>query len=180
VSPTSPSVRPVVYLAGPEVFLAEGLELAEAKKALCRDHGFEGLAPTDDPEGRPLGPEPDGHEIFHHCVAHMERSDLVIANMTPFRGPSMDVGTAVEVGFMHARGRPVFGYTNVVHDYGERVEPDGMQVEAFGFFDNLMCEGPLFASGATIVRTEVGEDGRFSDLRGFEGCLAQAAAQLLG
>jgi nucleoside 2-deoxyribosyltransferase len=169
----------VVYLAGPEVFLTDALEIARAKKDICQRNGFVGLAPTDDPEGVLNGPEPDGHAIFRHCVSAMDRADLVIANMTPFRGPSMDVGTAIEVGYMHARGKPVFGYTNVLHHYGARVEPDGMQVEAFDFFDNLMCEGPLFATGSTIVRTEVDEHDRFSDLQGFEACVRQAAALLL-
>ena len=51
----------------------------------------------------------------------MDGVDLVIANMTPFRGPSMDVGTAVELGYSFARGLPVFGYTNIVDDYEARV-----------------------------------------------------------
>jgi nucleoside 2-deoxyribosyltransferase len=169
----------VVYLAGPEVFLTDALEVARAKKDICRQHGFYGLAPTDDPDSELDGPDLDGHVIFRHCIQAMERADLVIANMTPFRGPSMDVGTAVEVGFMHAKGKPVFGYTNVVDHYGERVEPDGMQVEAFDFFDNLMCEGPLFTTGSTIVRTPVDDHDRFTDLRGFEACVLQAAALLL-
>ena len=44
----------------------------------------------------------------------MRSCDLLIANLTPFRGVSMDAGTAFEVGFMRALGQPVLGYTNVV------------------------------------------------------------------
>jgi nucleoside 2-deoxyribosyltransferase len=90
----------------------------------------------------------------------------------------MDAGTAVEIGFMHARGRPVLGYTNVAADYEARVAADGMAVEAFGFFDNLMCEGVVAASGATVVRTDVAERDRFGDLRGFEACVHQAVGLL--
>jgi nucleoside 2-deoxyribosyltransferase len=44
--------------------------------------------------------------IFDVCVAMMQQCDLAIAQLTPFRGVSMDVGTAVELGYMHARGKP--------------------------------------------------------------------------
>ncbi len=36
-----------VYLAGPEVFLPDAIELGERKKRLCRAYGFEGLYPLD-------------------------------------------------------------------------------------------------------------------------------------
>ena len=166
-----------MYLAGPEVFLPNVAEIASAKKEVCRRYGLKGLFPTDDGEAGPTAL--DGRAIFNGCVAMMERADLVIANMTPFRGPSMDVGTAVEIGFMHARGRPVFGYTNVATDYAARVTPDDMMIEAFGLFDNLMCEGPVVASGGVVVRTDVPEAERFTDLHGFEECVAQAARLLL-
>src|SRR6476620_3924966 len=99
----------LIYLAGPEVFLRNAAEIGERKKAICRAHGFECAFPLD------AGPLPDaspteiGHLIFDRCVAMMDRCDLVVANMTPWRGISMDVGTAVEMGYMHGKGRPVFG-----------------------------------------------------------------------
>lgn len=175
---SSPSKMPVAYLAGPEVFLSNADEIAKAKKSICRQYGLDGVFPVDNTDPALHELPVDGHAIFRHCVEMMERSDLVIANMTPFRGPSMDIGTAVEVGFMYARGRPVFGYTNVTGDYGSRVQPDGMDIEAFGFFDNLMCEGPVFESGATVVRTDVAEHDLFTDLRGFEACVRQATRLL--
>jgi nucleoside 2-deoxyribosyltransferase len=171
-----------IYLAGPEVFLPNARELGDAKKAICTEHGFLGRYPLDAASnGAPapaLAPT-DGHTIFRHCIEMMEGCDLIVANMTPFRGPSMDVGTAVEIGFMFALGRPVFGYTNVVDDYALRVTADGWQIEEFGFADNLMCEGPVFESGGSIVRTGVADDVRLTDLRGFEACVA-AAAELIG
>jgi len=45
----------------------------------------------------------------------------------------MDVGTAVEIGYMHAQGKPVFGYTNVAADYADRCDDDGCDIEAFGY-----------------------------------------------
>ena len=163
-----------VYLAGPEVFLASAVELGEAKVRICREHGLDAIFPfAADPSGVDVGEI--GHLIFERCVQLMDRCDLAIANMTPFRGVSMDVGTAVEMGYMLARGRPVFGYTNVVDDLEHRVTEDGMVIEQFGFVDNLMCEGVVWRSGGTVVRTAVDEPHRLTDLRGFAACVKQAA-----
>ena len=80
----------------------------------------------------------------------MERCDILIADMTPFRGPSMDVGTAFEMGLAKAREMPVFGYNDVLGPYNERVptgpsdgdsrprDVDGLHIEDFGLQDNLM------------------------------------------
>lgn len=87
----------------------------------------------------------------------------------------MDVGTAVEMGFMYARGRPVFGYTNISSDYAARVQDDGMAVEAFSFVDNLMCEGVVRRSGGRVVRGSVSSGDLMGDLQAFERCIVQAA-----
>lgn len=165
-----------VYLAGPEVFLVNAVELGEAKLRICREHGLDAIFPfAADPEGVDVGEI--GHRIFERCVELMDRCDLAIANMTPFRGVSMDVGTAVEMGYMLARGKAVFGYTNVVDDLEHRVTEDGMAIEQFGFVDNLMCEGVVWHSGGTVVRTSVDEKVRLTDLQGFTACVEQAARQ---
>jgi nucleoside 2-deoxyribosyltransferase len=179
-----------VYLAGPDVFAANSAELGAAKKEICEQHGFEGLYPGDVPTA--VVDSANALSLFEHLVEMLERADLIIANMTPFRGVSMDVGTAVEIGYMHARGRPVFGYTNVTSDYAERVGiqaqmnanhdligPDGMVVEPFGFVDNLMCVAPVLLSGSTVVRRDASPHQLFRDLSGFEACVREAA-RLLG
>jgi nucleoside 2-deoxyribosyltransferase len=163
----------LIYLAGPEVFLAEANAIGARKKAICAEHGFEGVYPFDEP--LPTGAMTEvGHRIFDNCVAMMDRCDLVVANMTPWRGISMDVGTAVEIGYMHAQGKPVFGYTNVAADYVDRCDDDGCEIEAFGFHDNLMCEGPVFHSGGHVVRRDVAPDALYTDLEAFEACIRQA------
>src|ERR1022692_1449458 len=119
---TKPKVtKPVVYLAGPEVFLPNAVEIGKAKVAICRRHGLDAIFPFEPLESIATSPADRGHEIFLQCVAMMTRCNLVIANMTPFRGASMDVGTAVEIGYMYGQGHPIFGYTNVMDDYDVRV-----------------------------------------------------------
>ena len=46
--------------------------------------------------------------------------DILVANITPFRGPSADVGIAYEMGFAHAIGKKVFAYTNITEPFAER------------------------------------------------------------
>ncbi len=173
-------MAPRAYLAGPEVFLPDAVALGEAKKALCAEHGLAGVFPLD-PVGGEL-PAYEGLALFQHCIDHLDACDLVIANLTPFRGPSMDVGTAVEMGYALGRGLPVFGYTNVAADYRDRVAAEpGWLVEDFGFVDNLMCEGTVRAHGGEVVRTEVAATdpaARLADLTGFRAVVARAAAAL--
>ena len=115
---------PIAYLAGPEVFLPNAMEIGAEKIAICRAHGIDALFPFEDTQRDGATAADRGHALFLDCVEMMERCNLGIVNMTPFRGVSMDVGTAVELGYMHARGHPVFGYTNVTLDYEARVSDE--------------------------------------------------------
>jgi nucleoside 2-deoxyribosyltransferase len=172
---------PVIYLAGPEVFLPDAVELGERKKEICRRHGFDAAYPMDEPPATPPeAKELFALEVFDICVRMMRSCDLVVANFTPFRGVSMDVGTAVEVGFMFAAGKPVFGYTNVAEAYADRVGrafPDLSEaelVEDFDLVDNLMCEGVVRRSHGIVIRHSTSVEGEFRDLAGFEECVRRA------
>lgn len=220
------------------MFLPNAEEIGRAKIAICRKRGLDARFPlVEHPTG--TVPAARGHRVFALCLEMMEECALVIANMTPFRGVSMDVGTAIEMGYMYGRGRPVFAYTNVVEDYDARVairetelrllellkrgqppwdwerlrgqyqalldtEParfaqGGMRgrrrkqvrrsengggsegslaVESFGFADNLMCEGLVWKSGGSVVRTAVPESRRLTDLDAFVLCVDQAVGVL--
>ena len=177
-----------IYLAGPEVFLPEPLAMGAEKAALCARHGFEGVFPLDaslDLTG--LSKQEQARRISAANEGLMRGCDALIANLTPFRGVSMDSGTAFEVGFMRALGRPVFGYTNVAAGYRERAEayrraapglpeadaPD-IQIEDFDCAENLMIEAAIVASGGSVERRAVDPGLEMRDLAGFEACLVQA------
>lgn len=191
--------RPVsplrVYLAGPDVFLAGALDLAALKKALCARYGFAGVFPLDkslDLAG--LTPRDRGLAIARANERLMDGCDLMVAHMTPFRGPGMDGGTAFEMGYMRAQGKPVLGYSNVPLAFFERVaaahgcreragdghgfeDGDGLAIENFGLVDNLMLDGAIVASGFEIATAAVPADALYTDLTAFERCLAMAAAR---
>ena len=180
--------RPRIYLAGPEVFLSDPIEAGHRKVALCTEHGLDGVYPLD--ASLPL----DG--LAKHAQAalisrsneHLMRTcDAVIANLTPFRGVSADAGTAFEVGFMRALGRPVLGYTNATASYLERsrtyrssthlpFDGDGkdIAIEDFDLAENLMIEIAIQASGSRLVRHEAAPGAEMTDLEGFRICLAEA------
>lgn len=176
-----------IYLAGPDVFLPEPLKVAKAKQEICQKHGFIGLFPWDESLNLShLKPFEMGIEIYKSNIKLMEHCDLIVANMTPFRGPSMDVGTAFEMGYMAAQKKPVFGYTNDGRLYTERVvassaelDEYGMTIERFEMIDNLMLEAAIVSSNGALIRQATDSDQYFTGLEAFEAVVKIAAKQLL-
>jgi nucleoside 2-deoxyribosyltransferase len=141
-----------VYLAGPDVFLPESAEIGRRKQAICAAHGLEGVYPGEGVDLDELPESEHAHALFDACISMMDRCVGALCNLTPFRGPSADVGTAFEMGYLFARGVPVLGYTAHVHDYETRVGDSEHMVEGFGLADNLMLEGPMLRHELTVVR----------------------------
>ena len=170
-----------VYLAGPDVFLPGAGEIGRVKRELCARHGLDGRFPLDAPLPDDLSSRPraeQGRLIFEGCVAMMRECAAGIANLTPFRGPSADVGTAFEVGFLYARRIPVFGYTGAEADYDQRVEVDGSMVEGFGLADNLMLDRSAAEGGVPVVRVAAVREPTQPAFEAFEECVEVASALL--
>lgn len=183
--------RLTCYLAGPDVFLPDAIEIGRSKKRLCAQYGFEGLYPFDNQVPVETGDERIDGVIYRANMAMMHTADFAIANLTPFRGPSADVGTVFELGVLTGLGKPVFAYSNDTDTLLERVREAtpvtfdplrktwcddlGMAVEDHGNADNLMIDMALAAQGHPLVRHPCPPEQRFRDLGGFEACLRQAA-----
>lgn len=183
-----------VYLAGPDVFLPDPLGMAARKRAICAAHGLDGIFPVDNHPAHPAaGDDAVWLWIYRRNEAHMRDADAVIANLTPFRGPSADVGTVYELGFMRALGKRVLGYSNSAADLVPRTlgfvgpaahrdaegrwrDAEGMALEDFGLADNLMIDGGIHEAGGLLVRREVAPDARWTDLAAFEACVRALAA----
>ncbi|MGO9471913.1 MAG: nucleoside 2-deoxyribosyltransferase, partial [Rhodomicrobium sp.] len=150
--------QPYVYLAGPDVFYPDAILRGAKMKAALAARGMAGLFPLDEELHR--GDYRNGAElalaIAEACEAQMRKADIGIFNIEPWRGPEADDGTAYELGFMAALGKPVVLYTGDPRPFAERVaadiyrrevyqdghftrgKRDGMTIEAFdGFADNL-------------------------------------------
>ncbi|MCB8875241.1 nucleoside 2-deoxyribosyltransferase [Acidisoma silvae] len=175
------------YLAGPDVFLPNAVAHAARKVDICAAYGIRGLPPLNE-DIAALAAMTDaaaGIAIFAKDLEMMAAADIIIANLTPFRGTSADSGTLIEVGWFLGRGRPIFGYSNSAVSFQERSRaflkhnadplPD-VTVEGFGLPDNLMIPGAVQSDGRpAMVLPEDGRDRAFDALDIFERCVAQAA-----
>ena len=173
---------PSIYLAGPEVFFPDAVAIGAAKRLLCAEAGFLGLFPFDNEA--PPGTQDSADAIYRANVAMMRCADAGIFNLSPFRGPSADVGTAFELGMMAALGKPVFAFSTASGDLatrvsgtsasnGQRLDVQGNAIEDFGLADNLMLDCTLREQSRAIVR---GTDGWRN---GFLACLQQAKRAFL-
>ena len=181
-------MAPRIYLAGPDVFLPEPFAHAAAQKRICAGLGLLGVSPLDGLEGEPTTwlDLPEAQRIARRNEAHIRSSQAILANITPFRGPSADAGTVYEIGFGRALGLPVFAYTAVMDDYATRVrhmpgstaaaDADGLAIEDFDLAENLMIACGIAESGGSIIKSRRAP---WTSLAAFERCAAAAATVLL-
>ncbi len=168
-----------IYLAGPEVFFPDPHKEAQRLKAICSEYGFEAVFPLDgnlDTDG--LENWEIAEAIFEANIQKIDDCAAVIANMTPFRGPGMDGGTAFEIGYAYAEGKLIIGWSSDDRDYIDRVrehfggkleradrwrDPQGLEVEDFGQTDNLMLSSAVidvvsgFESAVKLLKTVMTE-----------------------
>ena len=164
----------------------------EKQKRICLKHGFEGVFSLDakiDFEGKT--PEETGLSISKANEELIKSCDILIANITPFRGPSVDVGTAYEMGVAHALGKKVLAYTNVKSRFTERTikalngkvkrsvdgkirDSQGMFIEENQLTDNLMIDSCIHINSGVLVVEEAPADQVFTYLAGFEKCVREA------
>lgn len=169
-----------IYLAGPDVFLENAIEIGKIKKEICRRYGFEGLFPLDNEVD-------NSKDIFEANCVLMENADIGVFNLSPFRGPSADVGTIFELGFIYAKGKPVFGYSNTQdifltrtssifkmhHDKsGFTRDEMGYSVENFDLTDNLMIHWSLKNRGDIFTVIEKPGPNNLAALGAFEKCIS--------
>jgi nucleoside 2-deoxyribosyltransferase len=185
---------PRVYLAGPDVFLCDASARLLEKQRVCARYGLLGVSPLDPSPDVPIVDGP--FAIAAANEAHIRGCVAVLANLTPFRGPSADPGTVYELGYARALGLVLFGYATVAAGLTARTrallgvaarfdgtawrDADGMEIEAFGLHDNLMLDAGIAASGGNLVTAEVAAADRWTDLLVFERCVRAAADLLVG
>lgn len=183
-----------IYLAGPEVFLPDPVAVGERKVDICKRHGVTGKYPLDAAVDLSL---PDASlTIFKRDEEMMDEADAIIANLTPFRGPSADPGTVYELGYMAASGKLCLAYSNDPALYIDRVrrlgtvtksadgkhwiDKDQLSVEDFGLPDNLMLIHALDVHGVKLVTPREKPADLWHDLTSFEACVKIAASRKSG
>jgi nucleoside 2-deoxyribosyltransferase len=147
-------IKPRVDLAGPGVFRPDPLAFGENLKRKCARAGLEGCYPMDNKiEG--ASPQEIARAIYRANVALIDSAQAIIADISPFRGPNMDPGTAWEIGYGIAKGLPVFAWSDDERTLIARtprsreLDPQGWQIEDFGLVENLM----IAISSTSLHRT---------------------------
>jgi nucleoside 2-deoxyribosyltransferase len=141
---------PKVYLAGPGVFRHDAATFAAGLKRLCADHRLDPLWPLDNAVAPDSDRARQAAAIRLANEAMIRAAAAVVAEISPFRGPNMDPGTAYEIGFALAQGLPVFAWSDDARsllartagdaEAGDRViyDADMFEIENFGLSENLM------------------------------------------
>ena len=173
---------PLVYLAGPMVFEPDPAAVFARMKILCAEAGLYGVAPLDNQIGLEGAPPGKGllEQIVRADIELMHRVDAAVFCLDGFRrGPEMDAGTAFEVGYMKALGKPMAGWTRDTRLYPDRVagffrdthgaeltaaapgttggtsgllrDPDGILVHSEGCVQNAMVHVGIELAGGTVV-----------------------------
>ena len=189
---------PRVYLAGPMVFEPDPIAIFDRMKALCLAFGVVGVAPLDNQIGlEGIAPGKDLLErIVLADIALMDGVEAAVFCLDGFRrGPEMDAGTAFEVGYMKALGKPIAGWTRDIRLYPERVgdffaqqltrteagsvggtsgllrDPDGVLVHSEGCVQNAMVHVGIELAGGIVVANTDWESA-------FSQAVASVAAQI--
>jgi nucleoside 2-deoxyribosyltransferase len=169
------------YLAGPDVFLPDAAAHAARKVEICRRFGLRGLPPLNEDAETAAKALDAWQAIYEKDIAMMERSDIIIANLTPFGGASADAGTLIEVGWFLGKGKPIFGYSNTSDTFESRMRRQlgegygDLGIEGFHLPDNLMIVGAVHSGGYPIFVPKDGEARGIDALDVFEACAAAAA-----
>ena len=114
-------------------------------------------------------------KIYRSDIGQIQACDIVVANCNAFRGALIDDGTAYELGYGNALGKPTYGYIDRLipaREYtksrcsfttladGRQVDEDGfVLVDDFGTSINLMMQCGMLDSGGRLVEGD------------FEACL---------
>ena len=72
------------YLAGPDVFLPHAVAHAATKVEICRRWGLRGLPPLNEDAATAATGLEVWQAIYEKDLAMMAKSDIIIANLTPF------------------------------------------------------------------------------------------------
>jgi nucleoside 2-deoxyribosyltransferase len=184
------------------VFDLDPTAIFDRMKTLCQSHGLVGVAPVDSQIGLE-GIAPGKvllERIVRADIALMDTLETAVFCLDAVRrGIEMDAGTAFEIGYMKALGKPIAGWTRDIHPYPQRVaaffrstfgqdltqatpgsvggtsglsrDPDGILVHSEGCVQNAMIHVGIELAGGIVVADPDWE-------RAFSLAVASVARQL--
>lgn len=133
-----------VYLTGPDPWGPDAERLVARSRRLIEARGLAFIGAKASRGYPAADSEADARRIYTEVLADVRAADVVIANLTPWRGVSAHPEAAFVLGFAAGLGTPAFGYINVV---------DETEAELASRIDRLLG-------------TELGSDGVIRDAEG--------------
>lgn len=124
-----------IYLAGPDVFEKDSIELGIEYVKLCQKYGFEGLYPLDNVVNFNQEKQKIAQDIFIANKNMIDSCDIVIANLNSFRGKESDSGTVWECGYAYALGKEVYGYISRSGNYIDQFNNEEKTLEDKTYYD---------------------------------------------
>ena len=156
-----------IYIAGPDVFELNSIEIGKKIVSICKKYGYEGLYPLDNVVDFSQEKQKIAQDIYKANVSMIDEADIVIANLNLFRGKEADSGTVWECGYAHAKGKKVYGYMQSKRNYideftdktkhnGIYIDEDKKVIEDFDYPINLMiacsCEEIIEGSFEDVLK----------------------------
>ncbi|KAL9619289.1 MAG: hypothetical protein Q9160_006054 [Pyrenula sp. 1 TL-2023] len=150
-----------VYMAGPSVFLDDAITHARQTIQTCTLEGLLPLHPLDEliaETDKQLPPRDRSPQDWYLAdLALIDQSAGIIADITAFRGPYMDSGTAFEIGYAVGKGKEVVLWSETGHltekdrvlALGEGGKGKWGVLDDFGATENLMIcrpDTPVYAN----------------------------------
>lgn len=124
-----------IYIAGPDVFEQDSIEIGKKYVQICKEYGFEGLYPLDNVIDFNQEKQKIAQDIYKANKELIEKCDIVIANLSSFRGKESDSGTVWECGYATALGKDVYGYINRDSTYIGQFKENEKQNSEIGYLD---------------------------------------------
>ncbi len=125
-----------IYIAGPDVFERQSVEIGKKNVEICKKYGYIGLYPLDNEVDFNQPKHSIALDIFKANTKMIQECDIVVANLNPFRGKESDSGTVWECGYAYGLGKKVYGYMEKTHDYVDSFTDKEKKEQNGVFFDN--------------------------------------------
>ncbi len=124
-----------IYIAGPDVFEQDSIEIGKNYVKLCKKYGYKGLYPLDNIVDFKQEKRKIAKDIYFANKKLIDSCDIVIANLNSFRGKESDSGTIWECGYATALGKKVYGYLNRDTSYQDQFSNEEKMSNKEGFVD---------------------------------------------
>lgn len=148
------------YFASPDVFRDNAEEYCRMVSDIMENRNVRALLPVDNKSC-------SHREIYSQNISMIEKCSFVIANLVPFRGPSLDSGVAFEIGYAKAINKKIIGYyPSVFKDknfnlrtkkflafrgmYCRMTQRNFPKIESFGLTENLMIANSCYYIASSL------------------------------